>query len=361
MLKNQLNITQVKKISKIGWLTFTAFLLLFSTSTTAQEKKQYQVSCVGFYNLENLFNTVDDPNRDEEYLPNGRNNWTMEKYNHKLENLSKVLEDLGKDVSPDGCAIIGVAEVENRGVLEDLVAQPKLKNRNYKIIHYDSPDRRGIDVGLLYQEKYFKVKKSISYKLTFPDDTAYYTRDQLIVSGTLMGEDVNVIVAHWPSRRGGEQKSEPRRIQAAQLGRKIIDSLYNDNPNAKILYMGDLNDDPVNRSVMEYIKAKGKMAKVKKKEFFNPMWHFYKKGYGTLAWNDAWNLFDQIMVSKAFLNGTDYSTLSYYKAYVYRKPYLLQTEGRFKGYPLRTSAGGQYLGGYSDHLPVYIVLIKEKK
>lgn len=353
MLKN--------KITKIGMLSLGAFLFLFTSAANAQEKKEYQVSCVGFYNLENLFNTVDDPNRDEEYLPDGRSNWTMEKYNHKLENLSTVLEDLGKDVSPDGCAIIGVAEVENRGVLEDLVAQPKLKSRDYKIIHYDSPDRRGIDVGLLYQEKYFKVKKSTPYKLTFPDDTAYYTRDQLIVGGTLMGEDVNVIVAHWPSRRGGEQKSEPRRVQAAQLGRKIIDSLYNDNPNAKILYMGDLNDDPVNRSVMEYIKAKGKQAKVKKKEFFNPMWQFYKKGYGTLAWNDAWNLFDQIFVSKSFLNGTDYSKLSYYKAYVYRKPYLLQTEGRFKGYPLRTKAGGQYLGGYSDHLPVYIVLIKEKQ
>jgi predicted extracellular nuclease len=350
-----------KTISKLGLLSLSILTLIASNVSNAQEKKQYQVSCVGFYNLENLFNTVDDPNRDEEYLPDGRSNWTMEKYNHKLENLSTVLEDLGKDVSPDGCAIIGVAEVENRGVLEDLVAQPKLKPRNYKIIHYDSPDRRGIDVGLLYQEKYFKVKNSKSYKLTFPDDTAYYTRDQLIVGGTLMGEDVNVIVAHWPSRRGGEQKSEPRRVQAAQLGRKIIDSLYNDNPDAKILYMGDLNDDPINRSVMEYIKAKGKQAKVKKKEFFNPMWEFYKKGNGTLAWNDAWNLFDQILVSKAFLNGSDYSKLSYYKAFVYRKPYLLQTEGRYKGYPLRTKAGGQYLGGYSDHLPVYIVLIKEKQ
>ncbi|MGV6862208.1 MAG: endonuclease/exonuclease/phosphatase family protein [Putridiphycobacter sp.] len=347
-----------KKLSIQGKLLLIALLLNLSFSF-AQEKKQYQVGCIGFYNLENLFNTVDDPNRDEEYLPEGRNNWTEKKYQHKLENLSTVLEDMGTDISPDGCGIIGVAEVENRGVLEDLVKTEKLKSRNYKIIHYDSPDRRGIDVGLLYQEKYLKVNKTASYKLVFPDDTAYYTRDQLIVGGKYMGEDVNIIVAHWPSRRGGEQKSEPRRIQAAQLGRKIIDSLYNDNPNAKIIYMGDLNDDPVNKSVTEYIQAKGKIAKVKKKMFFNPMWDFYKKGHGTLAWNDAWNLFDQIMVSKAFLNGTDYSALSYYKAFVYRKPYLLQKEGRFKGYPLRTSAGGQYLGGYSDHLPVFIVLIKE--
>ena len=351
----------INTLSKKGMLIFTAFLFLFTNYSISQQQKKYKIACVGFYNLENLFNTVDDPNRDEEYLPNGRNNWTLEKYNHKLENLSTVLQDMGTDVNPDGCAIIGVAEVENRGVLEDLVKTNKLKSRNYKIVHYDSPDRRGIDVGLLYQEKYFKVKSSKSYKLVFPDDTAYYTRDQLLVNGELFGEDVNVIVAHWPSRRGGEQKSEPRRVQAAQLGRKIIDSLFAVNPNAKIIYMGDLNDDPINRSVMEYIKAKGKVAKVKKQEFYNPMYDYYKRGLGTLAWNDAWNLFDQIMLSKAFLNEPDYSTLSFYKAFVYRRPYLLQSEGRFKGYPLRTSAGGQYLGGYSDHLPVYVVLIKEQK
>lgn len=345
-------------ITKLGLL---AFILTGATILGySQEKKNYQVTCVGFYNLENLFDTKDDDNvRDTEYTPEGRNNWTTERYNEKLLNLSTVLEDLGTDVTPDGCAIIGVCEIENKGVLEDLVATEKLKNRDYKIVHYDSPDRRGIDVGLLYQEKYFKVKSSASYKLSFPDDTAYYTRDQLIVNGVLNGEEVNVLVAHWPSRRGGQQKSEPRRIQAAQLGRKIIDSLYAANPDAKIMYMGDLNDDPVNKSVQEYINAKGKIAKVKKEMFFNPMHSIFKKGNGTLAWNDAWNLFDQILISESFLNGTDYSTLSYYKVKVYRKPYLFQKEGRYKGYPLRTFAGGKYLAGYSDHLPVYVVLIKE--
>jgi len=347
----------IKNIVKIGLLTFSTLLL--SANTFGQDKK-YQVTCVGFYNLENLFDIYDDPKiRDEEYTPEGTNNWTEKRYQHKLENLSKVIEDMGTEVTPDGCAVIGVAEVENKKVLEDLVATEKLKKRDYKIIHFDSPDRRGIDVGLLYQEKYFKVTNSINYKLTFPDDTAYYTRDQLLVSGVLAGEDVNILVAHWPSRRGGEQKSEPRRVQAAQLGRKIIDSLYAANPKAKIMYMGDLNDDPVNRSIEEYIQAKGKISKVKKRQFFNPMYELYKKGNGTLAWNDAWNLFDQIVVSKSFLNGVDYSKLSYYKVRVYRKPYLFQTEGRYKGYPFRTRAGGQYMGGYSDHLPVYVVLIKE--
>jgi hypothetical protein len=347
----------LKNITKIGFLTFG---LLFIINLNAQDKKTYEVSCIGFYNLENLFDIVDDPQtRDTEYTPEGRNSWTQKKYDHKLENLSIVIQDMATDVSPDGCAIIGVCEVENRGVLEDLVATEKLKNRDYKIVHYDSPDRRGIDVGLLYQEKYFKLTKSESYKLVFPDDTAYYTRSQLVVTGLLNGEEVNVLVAHWPSRRGGEQKSEPRRIQAAQLGRKIIDSLYSVNPNAKILYMGDLNDDPVNKSVEDYIQAKGKIAKVKKKMFFNPMYDLYKQGNGTLAYNDAWNLFDQILLSKDFLNGSDKSKLSYYKVAVYRKPFLFQKGGRYDGYPLRTSAGGKYLAGYSDHLPVYIVLVKE--
>lgn len=348
----------IKNIAKIGLLTVGLFFV--SSNIIAQEKKNYQVTCVGFYNVENLFDTEDDPKiRDEEYTPEGRNNWTEERYQHKLENLSIVLEDMGTEVSPDGCAIIGVSEVENKKVLEDLVATEKLKGRDYKIVHYDSPDRRGIDVGLLYQEKYFEVTNSSSYKLTFPDDTAYYTRDQLVVSGILAGEEVSILVAHWPSRSGGAEKSEPRRIQAAQLGRKIVDSLFAANPNAKVMYMGDLNDDPVDKSVQDYIKAKGKKSKVKDKMFFNPMYALYKKGNGTLAYNDAWNLFDQILVSKAFLTEADYSTLSYYKVKVYRKPFLFQKGGRYDGYPFRTKAGGKYMGGYSDHLPVYVVLIKE--
>lgn len=351
----------MKKLT-FGFITaFSAFLM--TSPALAQEKKQYQVTCVGFYNLENLFDTEDDPQkRDEEYTPEGKNNWTNERYQAKLKNMSHVLNDLGKDDSPDGCAIIGVAEVENRKVLEDLVATDNLKDRNYQIVHYPSPDRRGIDVGLLYQEKYFKVTNSASYRLVFPDDTAYYTRDQLVVSGVLAGEEVSVLVAHWPSRRGGQQASNIRRVQAAQLGRQIIDSLYAVNPNAKIIYMGDLNDDPVNESVQNYIQAKGKIEKVKKQMFFNPMYKLYKQGNGTLAWGDAWNLFDQIVVSKDFLTTTaDYSTLKYYGVRVYNKAYLKQTEGRYKGYPFRTYAGGAYAGGYSDHFPVYLVFVKEMK
>jgi hypothetical protein len=335
-------------------------LLVFSIFHLAygQEKQKMQVTCVGFYNVENLFDTVDSPDvRDWEYTPQGKNNWDSKKYYEKLLNLSEVISDIATETTPDGLAILGISEVENKSVLEDLVAQEKIKNRQYQIIHYNSPDRRGIDVALLYQPKYFQLKNSVSHPLHFPDNPDYLTRDQLVVTGDLLGEEIHLIVSHWPSRSGGQAASEIRRIQAAKLGRHIVDSLFSLNPNAKILLMGDLNDDPVNKSLKNYIVAKGNSAKVKANMFYNPMYSLYKKGIGSLAWGDAWNLFDQVLVSFAFL-GTDYSSLKFYKATVFNKPYLLQAEGRFKGYPKRTTAGGKHLGGYSDHLPVYITLVK---
>lgn len=274
--------------------------------------------------------------------------------------MSSVIADLATDVTPDGVALLGVSEVENKKVLEDLVAMPKLAPRNYQIVHYDSPDKRGIDVGLLYQEKYFKVKKSASYRLVFSSDPDYRTRDQLIVTGDMDGEEVSIIVGHWPSRSGGQAASEPRRIDAAILGRKIIDSLLTANPKAKIILMGDLNDDPVNKSVSEYIRAKGKIEKMKSGDMYNVMYDHYKSGNGTLAWNDAWNLFDQIIVSEALVS-KDASTYVFHKAVVYNKDYIKQHGGNYNGYPLRTHAGGVYLNGYSDHFPVYMILKKEVK
>jgi len=348
-----------------GRLTIGMLIMVFTffvNSLNAQEAKSYKVACVGFYNLENLFDTEDDPAiRDEEYTPDGRKAWDETKYSNKLKNMAHVISNLGTDVSPDGMAVLGVCEVENKRVLEDLVKEEKLKGRDYKIVHYDSPDRRGIDVGLLYQEKYFKVKNSVSYELKFKDFPDYKTRDQLVVTGNMDGEDVSIIVAHWPSRSGGQTASEPRRIEAAKLGKHIIDSLLTDNPAAKIILMGDLNDDPVNKSVKNYIQAKGKVSKMKSQDdMYNTMYASYKEGNGTLAWNDAWNLFDQLIISNALLS-EDASSYVFHKSYVYNKPYMKQTEGRYKGYPKRTHAGGEYLNGYSDHFPVFLVLKKEVK
>jgi hypothetical protein len=348
-------------LKKIYTLFAVSVLLLsYTTASFAQEKQAYKVTCVGFYNLENLFDYWDDTLiHDEEYLPSGEKAWDSTKYHSKLNNMARVISEIGTKYSPDGAAVLGVCELENRGVLEDLVSQPALKKRDYKIVHFDSPDRRGIDCGLLYQEKYFKVKNAKRYPLSFDreDGSKSYTRDQLVVTGDMDGEEVTFIVCHWPSRWGGQKASEPRRVEAAKVGRKIVDSLFMVNPVAKIIYMGDLNDDPVNISMTDYMRAKGKKNKLKEGDLYNTMWHHYKKGNGTLAYRGAWNLFDQIVISQPFLE-SDATNYVLHESVVFRRNWMFQKEGQFEGYPLRTWAGGKWTNGYSDHLPTYIVLKK---
>ena len=325
-------------------------------------KQEYLVTGIGFYNLENLFDTLIDPDPNkilqEDFTPKGQKKWTAEHYQEKLVNMAKVISELGTEVTPDGLAVLGVCEVENKSVLEDLIKVKSIKERGYKVVHYDSQDKRGIDVGLLYNPKYFKVISSKNFSLRSVD-TTFYSRDQLLVTGLLNGEKVHLIVAHWPSRRGGEKRSKPRRASAAKLGRMIVDSLQANDPNAKVFYMGDLNDDPTDESVKKYLRGQGKKENMKKGDLFNPWESYYKKGIGTLAYRDTWNLFDQIMVSKSLL-GKNYASLKLYKSKIFSKPYLKNTEGRYKGYPFRTYSFGSYIGGYSDHFPVYMFLIKEQ-
>ncbi len=338
--------------------------LAVNTLWAQDEKKEYVIACIGFYNLENLFDTIVDPDTNlilrEDFTPHGPKVWNSKRYAEKMDRLSEVISKMGTEVTPDGPAVLGVTEVENRSVLEDLVNTPKLKPRGYKVIHYDSPDKRGIDVGFLYQPKYFKPVSSRNIPLNFTDDPKHKTRDQLLVSGYLNGEMVHFVVTHWPSRRGGEKRSRPGRIAAAELGRKIIDSLRAKDPNAKVLYMGDLNDDPTDASVKKYMMAVGKQDEMGPKKLFNPMEDLYKKGVGTLAWRDTWNLFDQIILSSPLIS-KDYSSFRYYKVQIFNKKFLLNPKGNFKGYPFRTYVGTNYQGGYSDHFPVYVFLIKEKK
>lgn len=343
---------------KIYAVTMLFFLVL---AAQAQEK-QYKVGVIGFYNLENLFDTINDPDRwDEQFLPDGDYHYTGEIYQEKLKHLSKVISELGKEMSPDGVSILGVAEIENRSVLEDLVKQPALKDRGYQIVHHESPDRRGIDVGLIYNPKYFELEGSKNLFVMLPlrdnGDTSF-TRDILWVWGKYDGEPVHIFVNHWPSRRGGQAASNPLRETAAGVAHQVIDSLMKANPDTKVLLMGDLNDDPTNSSVRKVLGASGNLSKIKKGDLYNPYESFYKKGIGTLAWNDAWNLFDQIIISSAFLN-KEQSGFFFLRNEVYNKSYLTQSTGRFKGYPFRTYVGGQYMGGYSDHFPVFIYLVKE--
>lgn len=337
---------------------------LFCYSGNAQETKQYKVQTVAFYNLENLFDFEDDPlTFDDDRTPDGKDHWTEALYNAKLKNMAKVVSEIGADVTGSTPTIIGVCEIENRRVLEDLVNQEPLVKKDYGIIQFDSPDRRGIDVALLYQKRLFSPTHYKAFPLYIYADNdkskRVYTRDQLLVSGMLDGEKIHLIVNHWPSRSGGEARSRPKRIKAAQLTKSIIDSLFVDDPYAKVITMGDLNDDPTSPSVKDYLKTITTKEDLQLKQLYNPMEAMFKKGLGTLAWRDGWNLFDQMIVSTEFLKN-DYSSYRFYQAGIYNKSYLANSRGRYKGYPYRSFTNGGFTGGYSDHFPVYLYLIKEE-
>lgn len=326
-----------------------------------QSEKKYIARTIAFYNVENLFDTINDPKiLDDDRTPTGSNRWTSEKYNSHVNNIAKVISEIGFDVTKNTPDIVGVSEIENKTVLMDLINTTFLKDSNYGIIHFDSPDARGIDVALLYKKSVFTPNSSHNHELRIFDENKkrVYTRDQLLVSGIFDGEEIHFIVNHWPSRSGGEARSRWRREAAAGLNKKIIDSLVQLNPNAKIISMGDFNDDATNSSFKKILETEGNRNRVKPGKLFNPMEDMLKKGYGSLAYRDSWNLFDQIFFTQELLK-EDRSTYRYWKANVFNKPYLIASEGQYKGYPFRSYSNGAYTGGYSDHFPVYIYLVKE--
>lgn len=334
------------------------------TSCFSQAEKQYKINTIAFYNIENLFDYLNDPiTFDDDRTPDGKDHWTKEIYEAKLANMAKVISEIGKEATGTSPAIIGLCEIENRKVLEDLISQKPLAGLDYGIIQYDSPDRRGVDVAMLYQKKIFRPINSKAFELFLYDDQdrtkRVYTRDQLLVTGMFDGEKIHFIINHWPSRRGGEARSRPKRLKAAALNRRIMDSLFSANPYAKIISMGDFNDDPTSPSIKEVLKAKRNRENMKLKEFFNPMENMYKKGLGTLAYRDGWNLFDQIIISTEVAK-KEYSSYRFYKAGIFNKRYLETPSGEYKGYPFRSFVNG-FTGGYSDHFPVFMYLIKEKK
>ncbi|PKQ45985.1 endonuclease [Confluentibacter flavum] len=330
--------------------------------TEAQEHKTYKIHTIAFYNLENLFDTINDPTNFDEYSP------LMElkanrsdAYKKKVRNMARVLADIGRDVSNNTPAIIGVSEVENQDVLEDVVNDSILRDKNYGIVHYHSPDARGIDVALLYQKKLFYPITTSSHELKIYDNVTrkrIYTRDQLLVSGHLDGELMHIIVNHWPSRSGGEAKSQYNRIAAAKLSKYLVDSLQVIDPYAKVFIMGDLNDNPNNTSVKKGLKTQKDKDKVDFKGIYNPYENFFRDGLGTTAYRDAWSLFDQILLTKSLLE-KDYTSFQFYKAGIFNNDYLITSKGTYKGYPYRSWSDGGFSDGFSDHFPVYVYVIKE--
>lgn len=334
-------------------------LFLFVASSVfiyAQEKSQFQLYSVAFYNLENLFDTEDDPTiLDDDFTPKGSYAWTETKYRKKLSNMAFVINRLAKEHTSYGPAIIGVSEVENRKVLEDLINTDELAKVGYGIVHYDSPDRRGIDVALLYNPTLFTLTSSKIYPYILPQDSTFKTRDQLLVSGILAGEPFHVIVNHWPSRSGS--KSSELREFGASISKHIADSIYNADPDAKIVIMGDLNDDPTDPSCRIVLNAKKEQSEVEEGGLFNPFWKLYERGIGSLFYQGSWNLFDQIIVSNSLANPKE-NTLRFWKAEVFNRDFLIQKEGQRKGYPFRTFTGNRFQNGYSDHFPTLIYMIK---
>lgn len=340
-------------------LLFSVCMLLLVTINA--QLKRYQVAIIGFYNLENLYDTLDNPlTNDDDFTPKGIKKYNTEIFRDKLNKLATVIQDIGTDYHVSGAGILGVAEIENDTVLQFLVQHPLLQKRNYHIVHASSKDLRGIDVALLFQPAVFQPIDAQKLFVPLPGRTkdALFTRDILYVKGLLFTDTFHIYVNHWPSRRGGEKRSSTARMAAAKVCRQHIDSIQGLNQDAKIIVMGDLNDDPDDKSIVEGIRTRSKPDFLLKDEFYNPWSEQLRKGKGTLAHKDSWGLFDQLLISASCLKKNP-NEWYFFKEYIYNKYYLTEYTGRYKGYPMRTWEGNRYRGGYSDHFPVYTIFLRQ--
>ena len=334
-------------------------MALFTVATLSAQDKPYSVV---FYNLENLFDIYNDPEtHDDEFTPQGVKQWNQTRYEKKLWNMERVLFDIAAQ-QKEYPIVIGVSEIENRTVLEDLISQPKLKGGNYRICHYDSPDARGVDVAFLYRADVFKLEGSDNIKLHVEGLPNFRTRDLVVMWGTIENEPFYFLVSHWPSRLGGKEASQFKRDACAKQIREIKDSLLRENPATKVVIMGDLNDDATDASIVEVMGAKGDVKELQPGDFFNPYNEMLRAGLGTLAYQDEWNLFDNICVTENLVNAESgkLRLLKGKRFYgnIFTRPYMLQLEGQYKNYPLRTFVSNNFQDGYSDHFPVYIYIGK---
>lgn len=306
---------------------------------------------VAFYNLENLFDTKDDPNTlDRDFLPLGKKFWTEKKYRKKIFKMGRAISSISKNKTEKSPVLVGIAEVENATVIQDLVESKPLKDSNYNFAHYDSPDERGIDVALLYNEDFFTIAHSETIPIAIYESNGVkdYTRDALYVSGRLNDEQVHVFVCHWPSRRDGADLTSHKRVQAAEQITSFIASRDEITDMSKVIIMGDFNDNPVDKSVKEHLATSN---------LYNPFEKLMGITRGSLSHYSDWYLFDQIIFSHNFFK-MESGKHSFLKADIFDDDFLQEWEGRQKGLPFRTFRGKRYLGGYSDHFPVYINLKK---
>jgi hypothetical protein len=332
-------------------------------TTSSKPIPQRYHSCIAaFYNFENFYDTINNTTiDDEEFLPTGAKHYSSSIYNKKVSNLATVIQKIGADMNDDGPAILGAVEIENDTVLQDLIKHPLLKNRGYLFVHENSKDIRGIDVALLYQPKYFKplIHKSLIVQLPSRNKLPYFTRDILYVKGILLNDTVHIYVNHWPSRRGGQKRSTESRSIAARVCRNHINTLFAEDPAAKIIVMGDLNDNPTDYSVSHALQSSGGLKMIKKLDLYNPWVEILAKGNGTLANRDAWGIFDQILVSQSWIPTRHAGKLFLGSSHIFKAFFMIEHQGRFKGYPLRTWDGNQFRDGFSDHFPTFVVLLEK--
>ncbi len=339
-------------------LILSLAVILGMVSPLVGNAKRYQMFGVAFYNLENLFDTINNNGKyDLEFSPAGKNNWDSHKYWSKIKNMSYAISQMKTKTTPLGPALIGCSEIENITVLEDLVKADAIKDLGLKIIHHDSPDVRGVDVAMLYNPRFFQPIRVTNHRLVIPGREWWKTRDQMCVTGLLGGQRVGVIVNHWPSRRGGSKESSYLREAAAELCKQITDSLLSVDPNMGVIIMGDLNDDPSDKSCSETLGAVKNIKNVLPGGFFNPYWGLLDKGIGSYIYRGGWDLFDQIIINSNLVDGK--CGLIFKEALVRNMEFLKQQTGQYKGYPFRTFSGGVWTNGYSDHFPTEIFLLKE--
>jgi hypothetical protein len=325
-------------------IKFTIFLIAIFTCSKIDAQK----IIISFYNCENFYDTINQANViDEDFLPTSEKKYTQDLYKLKSKNLATVIYDLGRLENANGIALMGLAEIENKIVLNQLINENSIKKYHYKFIHFDSKDPRGVDVALLYNPALFIPYQYKPFSLT---DEKHFnhaaTRDILLVKGLLINKWIYILVNHWPSRRGVGNSSVKKRIWASTVCKKIMDSIEKMDPEARIIVMGDFNDNPNNRSI--------KMLKMS-----NPFMKLYKKGIGSIAYNDSWNLFDQILLSSNWLSNSKLNKnnfdLTNYKPIIYKENGMLEWAGKYRGYPKRTFNGNEFRGGYSDHFPVALI------
>lgn len=306
---------------------------------------------VAFYNLENLFDINDDKHtHDNDFLPTSVKKWTPKRYEKKLRKLGFAISNIGRKETGKHPALVGLAEVENASVIKDLIESKHLEDCHYDYVHYDSLDERGIDVALLYDRTAFEVIASETFTIQLFDDDGSpdYTRDILLVSGLLDGENVHIIVNHWSSRREGEKETEHKRMVSSDKAGEVISMLRDENPDAKIIVIGDFNDDPSSNSIKQLVDHF---------DLYNPMETLRSYNRGTSNYNRQWNLFDQILLSTNFFESST-NAFEFSTANIFDEDFLKLFNGKYKGTPYRTYVGKKYKGGYSDHFPVYAIFKK---